>query len=141
MTRINLVPVQELSNQHLLAELREIVRIPNLILKGKYNMESIPEIFVLGKGHVAFFYDKLEFLYNRYCKLIAEACFREFQVDSKIDSFIKAKRFNQELNNDYTPTNEDIEKSRERIFEKLKMKPKFYKWKYRTPPIYYLNIK
>jgi len=40
MTRINLVPPEELCDQHLLAELRELPRIPNAVLKGRYPMGS-----------------------------------------------------------------------------------------------------
>jgi hypothetical protein len=39
MTRINLIPVNELTDQHLLAEHREIKRIPNVILSGRYNLD------------------------------------------------------------------------------------------------------
>ena len=39
MTRINLINVEELTDQHLLAEHREIKRIPNVISKGKYSLK------------------------------------------------------------------------------------------------------
>lgn len=39
MTRINLVPVEELSNQHLVAEYRELPRC----IKQKINTECAPE--------------------------------------------------------------------------------------------------
>ena len=43
MTRINVgIPPAELTDKHLLAEHREIKRIPNCIAKGKYNMDGIP---------------------------------------------------------------------------------------------------
>ena len=46
MTRINVgIPPAELVNQHLIAEHREIKRIPNCVAKGKYNMEGIPDKF------------------------------------------------------------------------------------------------
>ena len=60
MTRINAgIPPAELTNKHLIAEHREIKRIPNCIAKGKYKMEGIPDKFKLGTGHVKFFYNKL----------------------------------------------------------------------------------
>ena len=63
MTRINVgIPPAELVNQHLIAEHREIKRIPNCIAKGKYNMDGIPDKFKLGTGHVKFFYNKLLYL-------------------------------------------------------------------------------
>ena len=81
MTRINagILP-QRLSNQHLLAEHREIKRIPNLITKGRYNLEGQPEKFCLGTGHVKFFYDKLGYLFARYQSLYQECKRRGFQV-------------------------------------------------------------
>lgn len=39
MTRINIVPVEKLYDQHLLAEHREIKRIPNVIKQGKYSLK------------------------------------------------------------------------------------------------------
>lgn len=60
MTRINLVPVSELSDQHLIAEYRELPRIFNLVLnaqyKGKYPLDfKISDTYLLGTGHVTFF--------------------------------------------------------------------------------------
>ena len=72
MTRINVgIPPAELVNQHLIAEHREIKRIPNCIAKGKYSMEGIPDKFKLGTGHVKFFYNKLLYLKNKHMTFIA----------------------------------------------------------------------
>ena len=63
MTRINVVPVGELSQLHLVAEYREITRLPKNLTKSlsrkakEFNMDEIPPDYVLGKGHVKFFYD------------------------------------------------------------------------------------
>ena len=49
MTRINVgIQPVELTDQHLIAEHREIKRIPNCVAKGKYNMEGVPDKFKLG---------------------------------------------------------------------------------------------
>jgi hypothetical protein len=48
MTRINLVAVETLYDQHLLSEHREIKRIPNVIKSGKEKLENIPNQYVLG---------------------------------------------------------------------------------------------
>lgn len=81
MTRINAgIPPQKLSNKHLLAEHREIKRIPNVVAKGKANMEGIPAEFTLGKGHVKFFYDKQEYLFTRYLQIYQECKRRGFNV-------------------------------------------------------------
>lgn len=57
MTRINLVHPSRLCDQHLLAELRELPRIPNGVLSGrlKRHYDDAPEHYVLGYGHVKFF--------------------------------------------------------------------------------------
>ena len=63
MTRINIgVRPIELENKHLMAEHRELKRIPNVVRKGRYNLKNVPPQFTLGKGHVSFFYDKLGYL-------------------------------------------------------------------------------
>jgi len=81
MTRINTgVAPEELPDKILLAELREIKRIPNSIRKGRYNLSGIPDKFTLGSGHVKFFYDKLEYLWLRYQSLRSEALHRGFNV-------------------------------------------------------------
>ena len=48
MTRINvgMMPC-ELTRQHLIAEHREIKRIPNCIKKGRYKLNGIPDTFTL----------------------------------------------------------------------------------------------
>lgn len=83
MTRINSkYPVSKLIDVHLLAEHREIKRIPNLIKNGRYSLNDIPPNFTLGKGHVKFFYNKLLFLKNRYIELHNECLKRGFNVQN-----------------------------------------------------------
>lgn len=118
MTRINCgIPVAELHDKHLMAEHREIKRIPNCIRKGRYSMKGQPEKFTLGTGHVKFFYDKLGYLEARYVKLYEECKRRGFNVTAYHEAF---DNLPQELCNDYTPTDTDREIVRERIGERLK---------------------
>ncbi len=123
MTRINVVPVEELCDQHLLAEHRELTRIPNCIVRGRYSLKGQPDKYVLGTGHVKFFYDKLKFLHGRYAALHHECLRRGFQpkwlwpVDA-IDRF--------ELWQDYKPTEEAKALNRQRIQERMQnFKPRF----------------
>ena len=117
MTRINVgIPPAELVNKHLLAEHREIKRIPNCVAKGKYNMDGIPERFKLGKGHVKFFYNKLLYLKNRYIKLYVECVKRGFNVQYYIGAW---NNIPKELMNDYKVKANDIRIIRERINHKL----------------------
>ena len=117
MTRINVgIPPVDLVNQHLIAEHREIKRIPNCIAKGKYNMEGIPDKFKLGAGHVKFFYNKLLYLKNRYISLYNECIKRGFNVQNYIGAWDNVP---QELMNNYQPTCKDRLIIQERINEKL----------------------
>ena len=119
MTRINVgIPPADLVNQHLIAEHREIKRIPNCIAKGKYNMEGIPDKFKLGTGHVKFFYNKLLYLKNRYISLYNECIKRGFNVQNYISAWDNVP---QELMNDYAVEANDIKIIKQRIDER---KPK-----------------
>ena len=81
MTRINVgINPKKLTDKHLLAEHREIKRIPNMVKSGKAKMDNIPDTFTLGKGHVKFFYNKLGYLYRRYAKIHNECKRRGFNV-------------------------------------------------------------
>ena len=117
MTRINVgIPPAELTDKHLLAEHREIKRIPNCVAKGKYNMDGIPGRFKLGKGHVKFFYDKLLYLKRRYDSLYNECRKRGFNVQNYSNAWRGTPKH---LMNDYTPTDRDRAIIRQRIQEKL----------------------
>jgi deoxyribonuclease (pyrimidine dimer) len=63
MIRINIIPVAELMDQHLIAEYREITMVPvsftrTLSSKTGLDYRKIPKSYILNKGHVYFFYDK-----------------------------------------------------------------------------------
>ena len=113
MTRINVgIPPAELINQHLIAEHREIKRIPNCIAKGKYNMEGIPNKFKLGTGHVKFFYNKLLYLKKRYIILYNECIKRGFNVQNYTSAWDNVP---QKLMNDYKVKANDCRIIRQRI--------------------------
>ena len=122
MTRINAgIPVENLSRQHLIAEHREIKRIPNVVYKlydkGTLNrsLSSAPDKFVLGTGHVKFFYDKMAFIYKRYKQLYDECKSRGYNVTNYSDSF---SNIPSRLWGDYEPTEECIQLITQRIKER-----------------------
>ena len=82
MTRINsAIPVKCLTDEHLLAEHREIKRLP-FCLKQAIKSGSINRIaskFTLGCGHVLFFLDKMMFTHFRYLKIHSELIERGFK--------------------------------------------------------------
>ena len=117
MTLINVgICPTELTDKHLLAEHREIKRIPNCINKGRYNMDGIPNKFKLGKGHVKFFYNKLEYLFLRYVHLYLECKYRGFNVQNYSKAWDNLPK---ELLNHYKPTKRDRLIVQQRINEKL----------------------
>lgn len=134
MTRINLVPPKDLSDQHLLAEIRELPRIFSLVEKNP-STENIPESYQLGRGHMNFFKDKLQFLKKRYRKLYHEWTQNRngnytHSLQSTISEFDKIIEKYIVLNGDYSPSRFEIEKSEKRLQEKLDNPPRtdFYTW-------------
>jgi hypothetical protein len=118
MTRINVgIKPVELTNKHLLAEHREIKRIPNCIKKGRFNLNGMPDKFTLGTGHVKFFYNKLKYLHNRYNSLLIECKNRGFNITDYSDAFTDLP---VELYKDYKPTLDDRKIILKRIEERLK---------------------
>ena len=80
MTRINVgIHPSELPIKMLIAEHREIKRIPNCIKSGRYSLTDIPANFTLGQGHVKFFYNKLAYLRKRY-EMIYKTCVNSFRL-------------------------------------------------------------
>lgn len=117
MTRINVgIPPKQLTDKHLIAEHRELKRIPNVVSRGRYNLKTAPNEFTLGKGHVSFFYTRLGYLKERYLELYNECKARGFNVQSYVSSWDGVPT---ELMGNYTPTAKDIQIVSERIKERL----------------------
>lgn len=122
LTRINVVDPEELTDEHLRAEYREITRIPNHIIKVNYkpNLTNIPDIYTLGTGHVRFFYDKMRFIEKRFMLLHLEMKRRKFK-NSKTWNY----NFPDHLNNDYSLTEKDKELNRKRLKERWPKNPHY----------------
>ena len=130
MTRINLVNPSELKDQHLIAEYREITMIPaalNRTLNSKIGLrrEKISKKYTLNSGHVYFFYDKGRYLNNRYNEIVQEMKDRGFNPDPS-RKFPK-EVFPNELYNDWMPSLDEQKIVRQRIQEKINMKPNWYR--------------
>jgi hypothetical protein len=114
MTRINVVPVEELTNKHLLAEYRELPRIMRLVRP----CADAPQNYTLGKGHLKFFYNKMSFIVDRFHALVAECKKRGFNVQH--EHLPVRKTIPSGVWNNYTPTPEALALNRARIAERLK---------------------
>ena len=132
MTRINLVNPKELSDQHLVAEYREIFMVGSSLqrsMKSKNwinTKNNIPEEFTLNKAHVTFFYNKGMYLDKRYSLLINEMKRRGMNPDPK--RIFKKSQWPKQLYNDWKPKNKDLKIIRERIEEKISLKPDWYRF-------------
>ena len=115
MTRINVVPPAELCDKHLLAEYRELPRIFSLARL----CPDGPKEYVLGAGHMLFFFDKLQFLYDRYLDLVVECERRGFNIAYKEPKVPANVVTQSRLWNNYTPTPEAIALNRARIAERV----------------------
>jgi len=116
MTRVNCgIPPAELSNKHLIAEHREIKRIPNMVASGRYHMKGQPEKFTLGTGHVKFFYDKLLYLKERYTEIHEECKRRGFNVTDFTEAWDGVP---ENMMNGYEPSEADRKIVRARIKER-----------------------
>lgn len=84
MTRINCIPVEELTNPHLLGEWKELRRVFTLAARwdAKGRRTPIPASYRMGPGHVTFFYDKLGYCYKRHQRLAGEMRLRGFKPDA-----------------------------------------------------------
>ena len=126
MTRINsAISPRNLTDQHLLAELRELPRIFTAVFKrlekGK-GFEDIPAEFTLGSGHCKFFYNKLIFLSNRH-NLLRKEYYERFSKGYSIYQGILID------SGDYAPTEKEkqllIERITTRILESYQT-PRYY---------------
>lgn len=119
MTRVNTgIDPRELPYQLLLAEHREIKRIPNTIKSGRAIIAGIPDTFRLNKGHVKFFYNKILYLKKRYIKIHELCLSKNYAVTDFSDCF---EGIPEEFMNDYVETPNDrillIERIRANGFE------------------------
>jgi deoxyribonuclease (pyrimidine dimer) len=116
MTRINVVPVECLTNKHLMAEYRELPRVFTAVdkLHKEGRAVTIPDTYRLGTGHIKFFYTKLSWLYDRYFLLMRELRKRGFNLDMELyhkiseDALDLARRLPSNYLGTYAPSPEDM---------------------------------
>ena len=127
MTRINSIPPQLLTNEHLMAEYRELPRVFTAVLRRLDKPTSdLPATYRLGTGHVKFFYDKCKWLLNRYKTIIAELeDNRGYSLDkdmyTKIIESVALIKRNLDYYNDWTPQPQDYYLSMARLARRSKL--------------------
>lgn len=138
MTRINVIPVYELSNQHLIAEYRELPRC----IKQDISIKNAPKKYCLGKGHMKWAHCHIVFLLTRYKEICDEIIYRNFKVNYTYLELLKwtYNNVNHSLFCDYIPDQIDMFINKQRLIQKYNLKPNFYKWTKRNKPEYYKSI-
>lgn len=127
MTRINVVSVIELTDQHLMAEYREL---PMVFTSAKRSNASkfVPKTdYTLNKGHVSFFWDKKQYLLNRWLDIIEELHNRNYNIDpaqrrvlwNEVDKFPQVQ---------WTPSQKDRQVNIKRLEERIVSRPGWYRY-------------
>lgn len=116
MTRINSIPVEELTNPHLLAEYREL---PRVFALARPCLDA-PQAYILGTGHVKFFYNKLLYLYHRQIQIVCEMKRRGMKPAFEPETLEAYRQGREDLWNDWVPTQDAMRLNRERIETRLR---------------------
>ena len=124
MVRINLLKPKYLSDQHLIAEYDEILMLIGYVKRYSNLNREIPDNYILGKGHILFFKNKLKYIKKRHEELKKEMKKRGFITRKTIN----LNKFPRNLLNDYKPNNKDKEIIKKRLIEKINLKPEFYRY-------------
>ena len=129
MTRINsAIAVRNLTDEHLLAEHRQIKRLPYYLDKAcqSGSINRIPKEFTLGKGHVLFFLNKQDFISKRYKLLHDECVARGFNVADYSNNWFGLDFYWKYLSHsltsywwDYQPTDKERNLLMKRITERI----------------------
>jgi deoxyribonuclease (pyrimidine dimer) len=134
MTRINLVRPEDLADQHLFAEWREIKMVPAALrrsLKTKSVdavLKSVGTTYTLNAGHVLFFVDKMTWLANRYTELTYELINRDYNITehSTLDIFFKDIPVEFTLDK-WASVSAEVEINVNRINLRIGQRPDWYK--------------
>ncbi len=119
MTRINCIPVQELTRQHLIAEYRELPRVFALARKAhERGPVPRPTEYTLGKGHLLFFYTRLGYLARRQADLVLEMQRRGYRPSYLTPLEQAYADLPAELWGDWQPTPQAQHLNRQRIAER-----------------------
>ena len=114
MTRVNCVPVSELSRKNLIAE---YVQLPRIFLHtgNKIKRGIDPALYIITSeytttvGNVSFFYNKLVWVMDRMLQIVEELHRRKIvKKMPDIMSFYHGCPIPEHLLNDWTPTEKDM---------------------------------
>lgn len=123
--RINVIPVEELADQHLKAEYNEIKFSADYYRRSKKSKNGIDksrisELFTLADGHAYMWYDKFQYVVDRLDELVVEMQRRGYATNyPKMD----ISGIDEEWNwGGFKPTKECQRINVERIVQRIEMK-------------------
>ena len=130
--RINIIPPKILMDQHLVAEYSEIKMLPKAFLRSLYSKkgiskDSISEKYTLNKSHGFFFYDKIQFIIDRFELLKEEMQARNFACN--FTELPVLDKIPLQYFNNYVPTLEEQIINIDRILLRISEKPSWYKFR------------
>ena len=124
--RVNVgVDPKTLTDEHLIAEARELIMLPYFYRKCQEtgSVKNIPEKFTLGQGHILFFVNKVQYVYARYIELLKECEIRNINIESKAYKFFRFPRVIKEQF-DWKPDLNDLNLIVSRICDRIQSSPK-----------------
>jgi deoxyribonuclease (pyrimidine dimer) len=125
MVRINIINPKKLTDQHLIAEYNEILMLFGYVKKyPSIKKNIIPKKYVLGKGHILFFKNKLLYLKQRHERIKKEMKKRGFSATKTII----LKKYPLSLQQSWKPEKGDTKIIIKRLAEKIKKKKRWYRY-------------
>lgn len=143
--RINCIPVELLSDQHLRAEWLELLLLPPYLarsLKSKKGLVLTDSIrYTLNTGHARFFYNKIPYVVNRYRQLGEEMRKRGFNINPQLS--FDHLNLPKECYTEWEPNEQDQLVNLERIESRISRKPAWYTYHRRASnwQIFYQDYK
>lgn len=131
MTRINVIDPAQLTDQHLMAEYRELPMVMGSLrrsLKAKNGVPPPGDKYTLNSGHVKFFYNKGGWLKRRYAALVIELYERGFQLDPARKADFTVFEDNG-LDGTWTADQAALDINKARIRERIEAKPSWYRYR------------
>jgi deoxyribonuclease (pyrimidine dimer) len=132
VTRINTVDIEALADQHLMAEYRELPMVHGslkrtLASKKGYDPKKVSPHYTLNGGHVYFWYNKKEYLWDRWNRLIEELKGRGYNISPEA-RVVDWSVFDKVPQMKWQPNEQDKAINAERINIRIAQKPTFYRW-------------
>lgn len=131
MVRINLIEPKQLSDQHLVAEYREI-----LLLFGYYRKHPTIRPSDDHRQPMRFYQDKIVYLIKRFFDLKQEMIYRGFKPTKDI-IYCRHTMNNGRLK-DFEPNETQVSQIKERIVQRLNERPEWYRYygEYKEPTFF-----